>query len=98
MTERTIPDVWEVFGKQRAGAGGGGGGGGVGGRRNSWQKMMTEEERTVTELFSDLHMHANTTSYTAGSTDSAVDLDSSDADADDDDQTTDSKNKTHNVR
>jgi len=46
MSERAIPDVWEVFEKQ-----------GIR-RNNSWKRMMTEEERTVTELFSDLHLHA----------------------------------------
>ena len=46
MSERAIPDVWEVFEKQ-----------GIR-RNNSWKRMMTEEEKTVTELFSDLHLHA----------------------------------------
>ncbi len=51
MSERTIPDVWDVFAKQRMPI-----------RRNSWQKMqvqLNEEEKTVTDLFSDLHIHAN---------------------------------------
>lgn len=48
-TDRSIPDVWDVFG-----------GRGLGVRRNSWQKMqlqISEEERAVTELFNDLHLH-----------------------------------------
>ncbi len=52
-SERAIPDLWEVFGSR---------GGGLAIRRNSWQKMqkqLTEDERAVTELFNDLHVHAD---------------------------------------
>ena len=52
-SERAIPDLWDVFGSR---------GGGLAVRRNSWQKMqkqLTEDERTVTELFNDLHVHAD---------------------------------------
>lgn len=50
-SERAIPDLWDVFGSR---------GGGLAVRRNSWQKMqkqLSEDERTVTELFNDLHVH-----------------------------------------
>ncbi|KAI9553564.1 hypothetical protein GHT06_021482 [Daphnia sinensis] len=52
-SERAIPDLWDVFGSR---------GGGLAVRRNSWQKMqkqLSEDERTVTELFNDLHVHAD---------------------------------------
>jgi len=52
-TERAIPDLWEVFGSRSGMV--------LPVRRNSWQKMqaqLSEEERAVTELFNDLHIHA----------------------------------------
>lgn len=52
-SERAIPDLWDVFGSR---------GGGLAIRRNSWQKMqkqLTEEEQAVTDLFNDLHVHAD---------------------------------------
>lgn len=51
-SERAIPDLWDVFGSR--------GGNGLAIRRNSWQKMqkqLSEDERAVTELFHDLHLH-----------------------------------------
>lgn len=50
-SDRSIPDLWDVFG-----------GRGLGVRRNSWQKMqmqLSEDEQAVTELFNDLHLHAD---------------------------------------
>jgi hypothetical protein len=87
MSERAIPDVWEVFGGQRMPA-----------RRNSWQKMqmMSEEEKTVTDLFSDLHIHAASRSYTPASADSAVDLDLTDDDDDAPNSKNDKKSQQHN--
>lgn len=50
-TERAIPDLWDVFGSK----------GMLPIRRSSWSKMqaqLSEDERAVNELFSDLHIHA----------------------------------------